>query len=112
MGTIKKVTIEEMVFNTKTQDRELQINEYTREDYQGDFDFLVLENTHRWDVQNYAEGELDMIDEDDCDCSSSVDDHADFEIISYLEEQGYQVVKCQTITDTMKFEKIKQLMEV
>ena len=54
-----------------------------------------------------------MIDEDDCECEEKkIYDFDEHEIIEYLEETGYMVFKCQTITDKMRLEKIKEALEV
>ena len=86
--------------------------EYTRETYEADFDYLILENLPRYDVREYAEDELDMIDEDDCDCETRIEDLDTDSLIHELKDRGYEVIKCQTLSDSMRLEKVKELMEI
>jgi len=110
--SINSIEIKERTWNAEKENYEISYETITRDEYSGDFEDLILENINRSDLESYAENELGMIDEDDCDCHSSIHDHADYELISYLEDQGYKVVKCQTINDESKFEQLKQIMEL
>ena len=48
----------------------------------------------------------------DCDCRRKIEDFEEDEIIDHLEESGYMVIKCMTIIDKMKLEKLKEAMEL
>lgn len=74
-----------------------------------DLDNLALANISDWDIQDYAKDNLNLIEEDDCeDCDISCEDTK--RLIFELEERGYKVVKCETINDTLRFEKVKEIM--
>lgn len=113
MGIISKITIKDRVWNQKTEKYETVVHNYDRSQTSEDIDELALEHIPNSDIQDYAENELGLIEEDDCDCEEKdIYDFDDREIIDYLEESGYMVFKCQTITDKMRLEKIKEALEV
>ncbi|SDS13494.1 hypothetical protein SAMN04487764_1530 [Gillisia sp. Hel1_33_143] len=112
MAKILKVTIEEQFWNTDLGKHEKVIKEYDRKTYDFDFDNLLLENIDNSEIEDYAGDELSMVDANDAECNCSISDHQEYEIISYLEEQGYEVIKCQTIVDKMRLDKIKEALEL
>ena len=108
---INSIEIKERTWNSEKDHYEIQYKTVTRDEYSGDFDDFILENLNSWDIKNYAEEELDMIDENDVE-EKDLDDFHESEMIWNLEKSGYKVIKCQTITDSMRFEKLKEIMEV
>ena len=103
MTTINKIEIYDTI--------KMETKVFERDTYPCDFDLLILDNTPDYDIQNYAENELDMAKEDNCfTCNCSTDDYTDEFLIEVLEERGHIFLKCDSITDTMKAKELKKLM--
>jgi len=83
---------------------------YDRETYKFDFDDLLLDEIPDYNIENYDESSLNMVDEDHCKCD--IDIFQEHEIISYLEEEGYKVLKCNSIIDKMRFNEIKEAFQL
>lgn len=109
---INSIEIKQQSWNSEKEKYETEYKTITRDEYSGDFDDFILENMSSWDVENYAENELDMMKEDDCTCNCSIQDYSENFLIHHLEEAGHKVIKCQTITDSMRYEKLKEIMEL
>ena len=110
MGKILKVTVQEQNWNKITEKYETVIKEYDRETYKFDFEDLLLENIEDNNIEYYAENSLNMVEEDNCKCD--IDDFKEHEIISYLEEEGYEVLKCNSIVDKMRLDKLKEAFQL
>ena len=118
--SIQKIEIEESIWEiTKNEKGERknvfkgkEIITHTREGFKGNFDRLILQNIKDYDVQDYAECSLGMIDEDDCECDTTPDDFSTEILIRELQDRGYEIIKCATITDSLKLQKVKELMEL
>lgn len=109
---ITKIEVLEEVYNSDLREYEKKITEYHRDSYSGDFNELILENTPRSAIKDYAEENYNMIDADDadehCDCrpSRAPEDFDDEELIETLEERGHKVIECQTIADSLRVSEI------
>jgi len=110
MGKILKVTVQEQNWNKISEKYETVIKMYDRETYKFDFDDLLLDEIPDYNIESYAESSLNMIDKDDCKCD--IDDFKEHEIISYLEEEGYEVLKCNSIVDKMRLDKLKEAFQL
>jgi len=110
MGKILKVTVQEQNWNKISEKYETVLKLYDRETYKFDFDDLLLENISDNSIEYYAENSLNMVDEDHCKCD--IDDFQEHKIISYLEEQGYEVLKCNSIVDKMRLDKLKEAFQL
>ena len=109
---ITEIKIKERIWNKELEKYEEETNTYTRKTYEGDFDWLVLENTPRYDVINYASEEYDLIDEDDCDCKDDLYNTDINDITAHMEELGYIVFKTQSITEAMQVKKLKEALSL
>lgn len=115
---ITSIEIKERTWNEEKQHYELKYKTITRDEYGGDFDELILDNMNNSEIRDYAEDELDMIPKTNagnyCDCRPSRDpeDFNDEDLIQEIEERGHKVIYCQTLADSMKLEKLKQIMEI
>ena len=114
--SIVKITVKEVRFTRHKDalDERVEVErEYTRESYSMDFDDLILDNMRRSDIKDYAEYELDMVDENDCDCDETdVTDVDTSSLIYELKQRGYEAIRCETIADNMRLEKVKELMQL
>jgi len=107
--SIEKITVKERLWNTEKEEYEDVTSTYERATYNGDFDYLVLSETPRFDIKNYAAEEYDMIDEEDCDCDDvALYSLPDEDFITEARERGFVIVKTVSITDLMK---VEQLLE-
>ena len=108
---INSIEITDKIWNAKKEKMETVTKTVTRKDYDGDFERLILRQIDDGDVKDYAKDNCDLIDEDDL-IETGLGDFDEDEIIDYLEEAGHKVIKCQTITDSMRFQKLKEIMEM
>ena len=112
---IQEIKIKERVWNQELEKYEEKINIYTRENYCGNFDCLIMENIHKSTFTNYAESEYDLIEEDvfaeECN-KRSVEDIPDKEILEYLEDRGFIVFKTNSISEAMEVKKIKETLKL
>ncbi|MDT0643715.1 hypothetical protein RM553_12805 [Zunongwangia sp. F363] len=102
---IKKITVVESHYKGDKLIKEER--EYTREDYSGGFDDLILGEMSSWDIKNYAEENCDMINEDDVP-KPDISDFTDFEIEEEAEERGFFLFKTQSITEAAMVKDIKE----
>ncbi|MFC6858247.1 hypothetical protein [Zunongwangia atlantica] len=109
--SIKKIIVDEKKWSFSEEKYITETKEYDRKSYTGDFDKLILENTENWDIKDYAIDHCDVVDQDDVE-EKDLDDFQDYEIVSYLEDRGYQLIKCETIIDLQRFEKLKEVMSL
>ncbi|SED09715.1 hypothetical protein SAMN04489761_4263 [Tenacibaculum sp. MAR_2009_124] len=77
-----------------------------RNEYEGDFDELILDNIDESDIENYAEFNLNMTSEDHFE-RDELTDYSDKDMIKELEESGYIVVYPESIVEEMR---IKELL--
>lgn len=108
---INSIEIKERIWNGRKQSEEVKYTTVTRDEYSGDFDRLILKHMDSWDIKDYAADYCEMVDEDDVE-ERELDDFKDYEIFHFIEEKGFKAIKCQTITDAMKFEKLKEEMAI
>ena len=107
--SIQKITITETEWKDGIRfERE---KEYTRDEHRGDFDDFILEEMDDSDIRAYAQDELELIRKKDCP-TTYVDDFDTQELIDELKERGFDVIECPTLSDSMKLEKLKELMAV
>ena len=109
---IQEIKIKERVWNQELEKYEERINFYTRENYCGDFDCLIMENIHKSAFTNYAESEYDLIEEDVFaeEHKCSVEDFPDKDILEYIEDRGFIVFKTNSISEAMHVKKIKETL--
>ena len=110
MGKIIKIIVQEQNWNKISEKYETVLKMYDRETYKFDFDDLLLDEIPDYNVENYAENRLNMINEDNCECD--IYNFRELEIISCLEDKGYGVVKCKSIVDHLRFDKIKEALNI
>ena len=110
MGKILKVTVQEQNWNKISEKYETVLKLYDRETYKFDFDDLLLDEILEYKIENYAESSLNMVHENHCKCD--IDDFQEHETISYLEGQGYEVLKCNSIVDKMRLDKLKEAFQL
>lgn len=106
--SIEKITISETEW--KDGIRIIKEKEYLRDEYRGDFEGFILQELADWDIQDYAEKQLDMIKEKNCP-KTYVDDFDTEDLIEELKDRGFDVIECKTLTDAFKLEKVKELMQ-
>jgi N-dimethylarginine dimethylaminohydrolase len=107
--SIEKIVVTETVW--KDGERFLREKEYSRDEHKGDFDEFILEELDDSDIKDYAREEFGLIRSSDCP-KSYVDDYPTEELIEELKGRGYDIIECQTISDTFKLQKVKELMEL
>lgn len=105
--SIQKITIIETEWKDGVRfERE---KTYDRDEYRGDFDEFILQEMDDGDIRAYAEEEFEMIRKKDCP-TTYVDDFDTEELIDELKDRGFDVIECPTLSDSMKLEKLKELM--
>ncbi|MUP44870.1 hypothetical protein E0K83_03810 [Gramella sp. BOM4] len=112
MGTILKATVRQKIWNRKTEKYEVIDEELTADQSGFKLEWELLNNISDHRIAEYAEDNLDMIDESECKRQKRLENYQEWEIIDFLEDQGYRVVKCKTINDESKFQQLKQIMEL
>jgi len=95
----------------KDGERFLREKEYSRDEHKGDFDEFILEELDDSDIKDYVREEFELIRESDCP-KTYVYDFGTEELIEELKGRGYDIIECQTISDTFKLQKVKELMEL
>ncbi len=119
--SIEKIEIKETIWERTTNEEGKSVHKiagyemitHTREDYQGNFDRFILGELDNYDIQDYAESSLGMIDEDDVEVDNmDISDFRDAVLISELKGRGYEIIKCATISESLKLQKVKELMEL
>jgi hypothetical protein len=87
MEQITKVTIDDIV--------------YSKEAYQGDWEKFLLNSIPEYDIVRYAEYNLGLISEDDCECDElDTSDFDDKDLIEEAEKRGMIFIKTNSIIDT------------
>lgn len=84
--------------------------EIKREDFEGDFNKMILENLGDYDIERYAEWNLGMIEEDECECNNDIGDHSDADFIIEAKERGMVLFRTRTISDAIAVEQIKNAL--
>jgi hypothetical protein len=107
--SISKIIIEK--YEWKDGQRFLREKEYSRDEHIGDFDEFILEELDDSDIKDYAREEFGLIRSSDCP-KSYVDDYPTEELIEELKSRGFDIIECQTLSDTFKLQKVKELMEL
>jgi hypothetical protein len=107
--SIEKIVVTETVW--KDGQRFLREKEFSRDEHKGDFDEFILEELDDSDIKDYAREEFGLIRSSDCP-KSYVDDYPTEELIEELKSRGFDIIECQTLSDTFKLQKVKELMEL
>ncbi len=107
--SIEKITITTPAW--KDGERISIETEVSRENYKGDFDQYILKEIDNSEIEHYAEYNRGMIEEDECDCRSSLEDFSDEDLIANAEDRGLMFFKCHSIIDKMKLDKLKEIIE-
>ena len=111
MGTILKVSIEEQIWNDTSKKFEKEIREYDQESYEGDWESLLLKNIDSWDIEQYAEFNLGMVDEDDIITPRcSIERFDTEEIEDEMKTRGFVLFAAQSITEMSMLEEMKEKM--
>ncbi|MCG7502402.1 hypothetical protein MHM83_11010 [Tenacibaculum sp. Mcav3-52] len=80
---------------------------HTRENYEGCFNTFILQNICDWDIEDYAESYLNMVDEDDVE-TKDISSFHESELLEELKESGYICIKAESLTEEMR---IKETIE-
>jgi len=107
--TISKIEYKKIIWSGQTSSETTVIQD--RKDYKGNFENYILSNISESDIQNYAEDNLDMIKEDDIE-ETNLSNFRDQNLIAELKDRGYEIIKCATISDSLRLQKVKELMEL
>lgn len=86
--------------------------ELHREEYQGDFDKLILGNIDEKSIENFSADNLGMINIQKYRCGCDASDFDTEDLIEEVKERGHQVIECQTLADTFKLDKLKEQMQI
>ncbi|MEQ3501099.1 hypothetical protein ABMY20_15195 [Tenacibaculum sp. SSH1-16] len=80
---------------------------HTRENYKGCFNTFILQNICDWDVEDYAQSYLNMVDEDHVK-HKKISDFREDELLDELKENGYICIKAESLTEEIR---IKETIE-
>ncbi len=105
---IEKITVTETEW--KNGIRFEKEKTYSRDEHRGDFNDFILEELPGYSVKDFAREQFELIEERDCP-KTYIDDFHTEELIDELKLRGFDVVRCETISDSLRFEKLKQKME-
>ncbi|WP_283640095.1 hypothetical protein [Mesonia mobilis] len=108
--SITKITIKTNSWDSEIQEFIPTEKEYTTED-QPFLEDLVLEHLNDQTIKDYALENCDVVEEE----SKKVKDTTIFEthlLIEELKLRGFEVLKCETLADTDRFEKLKENMQL
>ena len=108
--SITKITIKTNVWNSEKEIFEQKEKEYTKET-EPFLDDVALEYISDYTIKDYALDHCDVVDEDDV-TNADIDEFDTSELISELKSRGYEVLKCETLADTDRFEKLKENMQL
>ncbi len=108
--SITKITIKTNVWNSEKEIFEQKEKEYTKEN-EPFLDDVALEYISDYTIKDYALDHCDVVDEDDV-TNADIDEFDTSELINELKSRGFEVVKCETLADTDRFEKLKENMQL
>ena len=108
--SITKITIKTNVWNSEKEIFEQKEKEYTKEN-EPFLDDVALEYISDYTIKDYALDHCDVVDEDDV-TNADIDEFDTSELIDELKSRGYEVLKCETLADTDRFEKLKENMQL
>lgn len=108
--SITKITVKTNVWNSEKEIFEQKEKEYTKEN-EPFLDDVALEHISDYSIKDYALDHCDVVDEDDV-TNADIDEFDTSELISELKSRGFEVVKCETLADTDRFEKLKENMQL
>lgn len=73
-----------------------------------EFEDVILESMNQRNIEIYAENYLEMADVNDLNNMDDIDlsDFPDDDLKHVLEQRGYRVIRCETITESMQLDEI------
>lgn len=109
--TGEKIISKEKSFETERIEKEIEKSDF---DARYMFHREILTYLSDDEIEDYAETHLDMMREYEAEeqYGNPVDSFQDSELIRELKSRGYEVLKCQTLSDSMKLEYFKKNNEV
>lgn len=108
--SITKITVKTNVWNSEKEIFELKEKEYTKET-EHFLEDVALGHISDFKIKEYAIENCAVVDELDVN-NADIDEFDTYELISELKSRGFEVVKCETLADTDRFEKLKEIMQL
>ena len=109
--SITKITIKTNVWNSEKEIFEQKEKEYTKEN-EPFLDDVALEYISDYTIKDYALDHCDVVDEDEVVTENYPEEIETNKLIDELKSRGYEVLKCETLADTDRFEKLKENMQL